>query len=334
MSDIAKEAGVSRLTVSVVLNRKKSAVRISDATRERVLSIARQMNYRHNEIATAIRRGTTNIIGVIGAFNGSYGLEMIKGIVSAADEHGLSCKLRIGNGSGVRPSDVNACLEYCVRGIICRAGSTAELSNIRVELEREKIPMVLLDSSTPDKWCSRVNSDDFNGGFQAARYLANNGFERILYAMHRASLESSFARWRYDGFTAGLGRKLKKQEVIYYKSTQNMDEEENRAVAAHIRRRKPDVIFCDNDYIALKTMSVLHASGIRIPEEISVAGFAGLDFTALTYPALTTVAQPFFEMGRVAVEELRFLIDGGSPRARLLETTLIKRQSVKERSGK
>ena len=330
MSDIARAAGVSRLTVSAVLNDRRGAVRISDSTRERVIAVARQMNYRHNALASAVRKGRTNIIGILGCFEGNYGLEMINGLVDAAEETGFSCKFRFtGKRSGILENLIS-CLEYRACGIICRSGDAQVLTVLRNELEREGIPLVLLDSCASADWCSRVNSDDFAGGRNAAGFLLNHSGSRILYAAYCDSDGIPYAKWRKDGFESALGRPLRSSEMLVFQNRGDIDDQENSGIAARIRAFQPSAIFCDSDYIALKILAILGELRLSVPDDVSVMGFGGFDFSPLAAPPLTTVQQPFAEMGRNAVLELKRLLDGGAVRDVFLDTKLVIRKSAKK----
>ena len=336
MKDIAIAASVSRSTVSLVLNGCTSSVGICDETSRKVLETAERLGYRRNEIARAIKTGKTNVIGIIGGFSGSYSLDIITGIAEACTDNGYFMKLLPIN----KPDDlgpvVRQCVEHRVAGIICRSIREYALDTLRTELEAMHTPIVLVDSSLHHEWCSRVVSDDFNGEKLVVDHLYELGHRKIAH--FTGNLNDGFARIRYDGFCSAI--KTHELELLNNPvEVDDLSEEISEVMVSRIeqilREYQPTAVCCGSDPLAMTVLKIATEAGIKIPQELSIVGFAGLDYTQWTIPALTTVRQPFAEMGKTAAGVLLSEIKQKTPiREVKLPVELVTRQSTARRSSK
>ncbi|MCP3968296.1 MAG: LacI family transcriptional regulator [Lentisphaerae bacterium] len=304
MKDIAREAGVSQPTVSVVLNDKASTVRIGEETRRKILETAERLGYRRNEVARSIRTGKTSVIAVIGNLDGSYCMETIKGISDAADERGYSIKIKSVTTVEETLRAARNCISYRVAGIVCRNMSEEQLQVLNKELGENKIPIVLLDSCFPVEKCSRVVSDDADGIRQIVEYLGGLGHRNILHVTN--SLQNSYANTRCRVFVDemrrhGLSSQIEDACII---SMKDDFDESCGEMLKRIAAERPTAVFCVNDMAALKVILAVNKLGLKVPDDISVVGYAGLNYTAYTVPPLTTVLQPFQDMGRTAFNRL------------------------------
>ena len=329
MKDIAREAGVTQQAVSRVLSGNSSTVRIGAETRKRVMETAERMGYRRNEIARAIKNGKTNVIGVIGGFCGSYSLDIITGIAEACTANGYFMKLLPVNVHDDLGPLARQCVEHRVAGIICRSLREQALDSLRTELDDMHTPIVLVDSSRHHDWCSRVVSDDFNGEKLAVEHLYELGHRKIAH--FTSTLNAGFARIRYEGFCSAIkthGLKLLDNPVEVDDLYEEISEELSARVMRILRKYRPTAVCCGSDPFAMKVLKIAAEAGIKIPQELSVVGFAGLDYTRWTIPALTTVKQPFAEMGKTAAEILFSEIKHKTPIRELkLPVELVTRQS-------
>ena len=330
MKDIAREAGVTQQAVSRVLSGNSSTVRIGAETRKRVMETAERMGYRRNEIARAIKNGKTNVIGVIGGFCGSYSLDIITGIAEACTANGYFMKLLPVNVHDDLGPLARQCVEHRVAGIICRSLREQALDSLRTELDDMHTPIVLVDSSRHHDWCSRVISDDFNGEKLAVDHIYELGHRKIAH--FTGNLNDGFARIRYDGFCSAI--KTHKLELLdnpveIDEGYEDISEDMVAQIKRILRKYQPTAVCCGSDPLAMKVLNIATATGIKIPQELSVVGFAGLDYTHWTTPALTTVRQPFVEMGKTAAEILFSEIKHKTPiREVKLPVKLITRQST------
>ena len=308
MQDIADEAGVSKGTVSYVLNGKQEKARINQETCSKVIAIAEKLGYRRNAIAQSMKTGKTNVIGVIGGLYSGYCMEIIKGINDVASKNNYMIKLlpiELLDDQNVM-NVARQCVEQRLAGVICRSIPENGLKILHNELKPNNISMVLVDSSFHHNWCSRVICDDFEGAKMATEYLISQGHRRIGHITN--SLTRGFAKIRYDGYIEAIKsindfvdheNILEVSDDVY--SISNVFRNE---VSNYIRKFQPSAIFCGSDMIAMKTMNIISELELHITRDISIIGYGGLDFSALANPALTTVAQDFSGMGRKAAEVL------------------------------
>ena len=330
MKDIAREVGVTQQAVSVALSGSFSTTCISKKNRQKVLEAAERMGYRRNEIARAIKNGKTNVIGVIGGFTGSYSLDIILGIAGACTANGYFMKLLPINGPEELGQVARQCVEHRVAGVICRSVQERALDTLHAELNDMHTPIVLVDSSLHHDWCSRVVSDDFNGEKLAVEHLYELGHRKIAH--FTSTLNAGFARMRYDGFCSSImAHKLEllDNSVEVDDGYEDIPEDMVARIKRILRKYQPTAVCCGSDPLAMKVLNIATATGIKIPQELSVVGFAGLDYTHWTTPALTTVRQPFVEMGKTAAEILFSEIKHKTPiREVKLPVKLITRQST------
>ncbi len=329
MKDIAREAGVSQPTVSLVLNGRATTIRIADKTKQKILKTAERMGYRRNEIARAIKTGKTNVIGVIGGFSGSYSMDILTGIANSCTRSGYFMKLL----PVIKPGDLNEIIQQCighrVAGVICRSIEGDTLNALRSELEAVGIPIVLVDARSHHDWCSRISSDDFNGMKEAVSYLYRLGHRKIAHIA--SSLDSEFSRIRAEGYLSAM-RELgldSENNICETQGYLTLSNKERAIIIAFFNAHKPTAVVCGSDPVAMQVLMVCHETGIKVPDDLSVIGFAGLDYTFFSSPPLTTISQPFIEMGEKAFDLLLHHIKGGSKVSDVeLATSLVVRSST------
>lgn len=305
MQNIADKAGVSKGTVSYVLNGKHKKARINQETCAKVIAIAESLGYRRNAIAQSMKTGKTNVIGFIGGLYSSYCMDIIKGINDVASMNNYMIKLLPADTIEETKNVARQCVEQCLAGVICRSLPEEGLNILRKELKANNIPIVLVDSSFSHKWCSRVISDDFEGAKTATEYLLKLGHRKIGFVTN--VLSRGFAKIRYDGFVQAMKNadfELNKNDICILDYDDEISAEERSIAIEFLEKQKPSAIFCASDPLAMKIINVLYSLNTKVPDDISVIGFAGVKYTAFSSPALTTVKQPFIEMGQRASEIL------------------------------
>lgn len=332
MKDIAEKAGVSRPTVSAVLNGKETTIRISEATKGRIVSIAAEMGYLPNENARAIKNGHTNIIGVIGKFHGSYATEMLRGIAKEIDLCGFSIKLVMPENLAELRRALQKCIEQRVCGVICYASDRESARILKSESDRYSLPVVLLDSDGEFEWCSRITSDDGEGAFQAVSYLLGEGHRNIVFATRLQHREYAYSLHREAGYRKAFeaaGLHPDSGSVMYLDSAGGADDLKTEPLLEKIRNNSVSAIFCASDTIAMLLIVTLSRAGLRVPGDVSIIGFGDLEYAAYSNPPLTTVAQPFLKMGAEAVKQLLKRISKAADRKKIsLPTRLIVREST------
>ncbi len=335
MKDIAMETGVSQPTVSLVINGCSSAVRIGDKTRLRVLEAAERLGYRRNEIARSIKTGKTNVIGVIGSFTGTYSLDIITGIAEACTGKGYFMKLLPLNSPDDLGLAARQCVEHRVAGVICRALRGHTLDKLRTELAAMHIPIVLVDSSLHHDWCSRVVSDDFTGIKEGIAYLLKQGHRKIAHVT--SPLHLDYSQIRADGYLAAMreaGLLESGDMICEINDRLEFSDIDKGKVTGFLKKVKPSAVVCGSDPVAMKVLMLCREIKMDVPKDLSVIGFAGLDYTNFSSPPLTTIEQPFHEMGAKAFELLLQHIKGKRKFYDLkLKTCLVIRDSTGSVAG-
>ena len=334
MSDIAAQAGVSATTVSFVLSGRHSEARISEATRQKVLAAAEESGYRANHQARATRTGKTRMIGIIG---GALGTEqvgrMMAGALAEIEAHDYTLKLL-----PLYPGDCAQTVQQVVRrgselrlaGVIALHLPPDAIEQLRVESETYQYPVVLLDTRALHDDLPQIVSDDAGGVSAAVEHLCELGHRRI--AMISGAPISTLVSPREAAFGAAM--KLRQLDVPddFVEHGDFLDYELSVQAARRLlnrpARERPTALFCAGDFIALSALQVAAAYGLRVPDELSVIGFADLAMAKFATPPLTTVRQNFDALGQGAARRLlqkcKEFGEGNSP-LELMPTQLIVR---------
>lgn len=332
MQDIAKAANVSRSTVSFVLNDKHlKNGDISPDTRKRVMDVATKLGYRRNELALSVKTGKSNVIAVLGYYQDGFSMEIINGITETAVENNYLTKiLKVSYHDDISAA-VEKCAAHRVAGLICRSISQEQVNTLKKLVTPYQLPVVLVDSCYQNDWCSTVTSNDFDGAKQGVEFIIKNGHKRIFHITDE--LEYGFAQFRYNGYLAAMNEaKLDiPDELLIIDHHEENFEVGLAKITGFIKKHKPEAIFCGSDYIAMKVLIAATELGLKIPKDISVMGFADLQFARLANPPLTTVRQFPVELGRKAFDMLnRHLANPKlKPQKVTIETDIIVRKSVK-----
>ncbi len=307
MKTVAEAAGVSRATVSYVLNGRhhEKGLNINPETVAKIERIAAELGYRRNEIARSVRTGMTNVFGFIGIMEASYTMEIINGVATSCAVSNYLLKFFPLDEQTAIENIAKQCIEQRLSGVICRSLTEHQLDFLHQELQNFDMPIVLVDNSFSHNWCSRVISDDIAGAQLAVEYLLKLGHHRIANISN--SLENAFSAMRNTGYhralaNAGIAKNDKLTCIVPQKS--KLMESFITTIQQLLTKQQPTAIFCNSDPIAMKVIQVVTSMGLKIPEDISVIGYAGLIYTQLSTPPLTTVKQPFINMGKKAAEVL------------------------------
>jgi DNA-binding LacI/PurR family transcriptional regulator len=335
MSDIAKQAGVSRATASLVLNGRDADARISASTRQRVLAVAEQMGYRRNELARAVVTGRNFVLGLVERQGGlEQKARIVGGALQAAEARGYQIKVWSYPDPEKMAELSKRCVEQRLAGlmVIRPAYSTDE---IHKELLRYQMPMVLVDDGLAEPWAINIGSDDRQGVRQAMEHLIGLGHRRIACITGTPVDSLSTVREQsYREIMAQHGFPVPDGDVSYNGWSLDATEEcVTRLFSGGLPR--PTALFvATGDPHAGVALRTLRALGLRVPTDVSVVGYADLTLAQIVDPPLTTVSQPFADMGSVAVEVLLSLIAGdplpmtGGVAGRLLPTQLVVRKST------
>jgi LacI family transcriptional regulator len=325
LKDIAKASGVDVSTVSRSLN---GAYGIHKDTRERVLAIAAELNYRPNRVARGLATGRSHTLGlVVSDIRNPFFADVARGAEDAAFAAG--CDLVLCN-SDLDPQKqmhyIQLMLDKRVDGVLMN--SVGALDRAQQEfLSSTGIPVVLLNRPRSTSNFSTVTSDNAEGGFLAGNYLAELGHKRILHLS--GPREDGNLRERARGFLRAMaGRPGVAPAVLH--GSHNFDGGYAMMRAALDKEPRVTAVFAGNDILAFGAVRAIIEAGLKVPDDISIIGFDNVELAAVIHPPLTTIHQPKYEMGRAAVEILLKAAEQKQtplPEHRILGVQLIERQS-------
>lgn len=307
LSDVGRAAGVSAMAASAVLNGARTSSRISEETRAKILAAADRLNYRPNAAARALANRRMHTIGVVGNFVSTeinqYFLEVFNGIVQGAATHSQNTTVFPISSWQEDAARLPSFCDGRIDGLVLLA---PVLSRQAGEALPRHVPFVSLHGNTPLPNVTNVESDEETGAYELVRHLTTLGHRRILHYAGPPGVLGAERRLRgYRRALRDAGLKVDENLIISGDFTQ----ESARSVLRHWLRRHrhepmPQAIFCVNDGAAMGCLEVLSEVGIRVPTDVSVAGFDDTLAARTTVPQLTTVRQPLRAMGERAVEIL------------------------------
>ena len=320
--DVAKLAGVSPSTVSRVMN---NTARVDEEKRKRVLDAIEETGFQPNELARALFKQSSKIIGVIvSSIVNPFFSEMVSAIEEEAFELGYRILICDSNGNVEKEKmNIHMLNQMKADGLIMMAQSEMTSQIIK----DCQMPVVVLDRRlSGDNVIASVYSDHYSGGKMAARYLLDCGCKSLVCV--RGPQNASSGKDRYSGYR-DLCKEMGIEEQVIdgdYSYDESLD-------SAHVILEKyPDVdgIFACNDMSAFAICKVLQEKGYKVPEDIQVIGYDNIMFSRLFAPEITTIHQPIDEMGRLAVQIIVRHINGENyEKNNNFEVELIKRQSTK-----
>ena len=340
MSDIASHAGVSPTTVSFVLNERHETLRISEKTRLKVLQAAEELGYRSNGLARAMRTGNTKMLGVLGGHTAEEQVgRMLAGALEAADAQGYTLKLLRLHAFGSAQQVIRRISELRLMGMLALHLPDAVLGELHVEAREYHTPLVLMDARCDNPEITQVVSDDEGGIAAGVDHLAKLGHSKIAFIGDSKSTLGSARKAAFCAAMARHGLEMPPsaiQEGSF--SVRDLSLDAARALLSLAPTLRPTAVVCSGDLIALAALQVAQELQLRVPLDVSVIGFANLTASEYATPQLTTIEQPFFEMGRTAVDLLLNSIGGdtGKPEdscsgVKVLPTRLIERSSTAPR---
>jgi LacI family transcriptional regulator len=328
--DVAKLAHVSRTTVSFILN-NVPGVSFSAATRKRVLDAARKLNYSPNVAGKKLVSGRSFTIGLVlcqspeQIFTDAFLPQVILGVEQAAMQQGFHVLLK-----PVDPQDTGGyarlITENHVDGILL-SGPLQDDSAL-MSLHEQRVPIMLM-GQLPDTNIPFVDIDATAGAELAVSHLIERG-HRHIGMITNAPLNYTSAQQRRSGFLQALRKAKLSTKKPLIKEGNYTPASGYAAMKALLRLEQPlTAVFVASDVVAMGAMLAIKEAGLRIPQDIAIAGFDDIPLAEYYDPPLTTIHLPAFGLGWAGGERLIRMIQGeglNNP-ALLLESKLVTRQS-------
>lgn len=300
---LAEHIGLSRTTISMILNDVPEAKRFPEKTRERVVESAKKLGYRPNYLARALWSRRTYLIGVIAPdFGNGYEAALLSGFERRLLDTGYRSLLSTHLWS-------SSLLQRQVE-TLCDRGAEGLLLINSTPNQAPGIPAVTFCSDRLPIWSTRVSIDNAFGVREAIKHLADLGHREIAFIKGPEWSGDTEDRWNAVLATCkALGIRLDPKLTVQLKLLKPFGTrhgEEGRIAARELLGRdKPfTALLAFNDVSALSAASALREAGYNVPEDISIVGFDDIEFAGIAFPPLTTIRQPLHEMGAAAAELL------------------------------
>ncbi len=338
--DIAKIAEVSVATVSRVLS--DSDYPVSTKLREKVLKVAKEMDYIPNMLGKQLKTNQNNMIGVIiPTITNPFYPSVVLGIEELARENEfyvlLSNSIQDPNLEDIY---LEAIFERQIRGLVI--SSISSNTKLLQSLVEKGLKVVVIDQKVDLKGVTQVVFDFRKGGYMATKHLLEKGHRKISYIsapLNRYSRNNIYLGYKdaLEEYGIPLNQdyiRISEQELSLQDISYEFENGKKLTKPLLKLSDPPTAIFACNDMTALGSMNEILSHGISIPEEMSIVGFDNIDFSQMSQPALTTIIQPNYEMGRLACQLLLDMLNrenndpDNNSKEVVLEPQLIERGSV------
>ncbi|MBC6992306.1 MULTISPECIES: LacI family DNA-binding transcriptional regulator [Hymenobacter] len=326
---MAKELGISISTVSRALSNHPS---ISDGTKKRVWQMAEQVNYQPNHLAAALRKGRSNLLGVmVPHIDGHFFSSVMHGIEKVASKAGFNVMICQSNEDvASERKNIETLMNAQVEGILVSLSRTTHDFKHFEKVRKREIPLVFFDRMLDGLNVSAVIIDDYQGAYQIMKHLLEQGNTRIAHFAGPQHL--NIYKNRHQGYLDALRAYgiPYDENLVYYCDMKLEDGVEGMEKLLKLPVR-PDAVFSSSDFSVVGAMQVLKSHQLRVPHDVALAGFSNETFTSLTEPRLTSVDQHCEQMGQTAVRLFLEMLDDHSgrfsPRRIVLQPEILIRES-------
>lgn len=327
LRDVAQRAGVSPMTVSNVVNGRRGA---SADTRRRVERAIAALGYERDARAHALRVGTSPALGLVLEDDSRLALYdpvhagLLTGLVEAARHAGRTVTVLVAS-----PATLEAQVQAIVRGrgvaglLLSLQAAPDRHAALLGRLAEQRVPTVVFELDPGVPGIDAARSDNEGGGRRLAEHLTALGHRRVGIITGRVSWPGG--ERRLAGFRAGLDPAA---EVATRTIAEWSAEAARVAALGLLREARPTAVLAANDLLAVGVLQAAAELGLRVPDDVSVAGFDDLDVARLVRPALTTVRVDVVGIGEWAAGALEARLRGETPEPRAFATTLVPREST------
>lgn len=314
IQDIARLAGVSKATVSRVLNRNPS---VSPETSARVMRVVQEHDFVPNVTATGLAGGKTRLVGVLAPPLTWAGVpEMLRGVAEYIEDTSYEIVLYSisfeRNHSDVLDRILSMRMVSSLLAIL-----PGELSRHLTDHFHQGLPLVMIDDQEKPANIPWVGIDNITSAYEATRHLLELGHRRIAYIQGPQHYYCAIER--YHGYVQALrDAGITPDPTLVFQGRFDTPSGRECAAALFTRDRStwPSAIFASNDQMAYGVLEVAQEQGIQVPEEVALVGFDDNILSAHMRPPLTTIRQPFSQIGHKAIELLLTMIDPNHRTAR------------------
>ncbi|NMC11438.1 MAG: LacI family transcriptional regulator [Chloroflexi bacterium] len=328
LEDIAKQAGVSRSTVSRVVNDHPN---VREEVRKRVKEVIRLTGYQPHAAARTLASQRSWMLGLVlprsvsSFFADPYFPRLTQGIAQTCNQYNYTLGLfLISTKEDEETIFPRVSRKGLLDGILLQSDQLGD--QLTEQVIQSHIPLVIIGRPFYNKDVSYIDVDNINGAFTAVSHLIRLGYQRIATITGVPTRTVSIDR--KEGYIKALserGRNIDESLIVEGDFTEAGGYYAMQKLMPH----KPDAVFAASDIMAIGAMRAVREAGLRVPEDIAFVGFDDLPLATLPEPRLTTIRQPVYQFGVKAVEILLDLIENGiePPRRIIMDTELIIRNS-------
>ncbi len=300
IKDIANVLNISAAAVSKALHNDP---RISEKTKKAVKQVAQNLNYQPNHLASALRRGKSNLVGVIvPKTNSNFFSATIHNIEEVLNKKGYNIIITQSNESYKKECDnIDTLLFTQVDGIIASmANETVNLDHFE-KIKAAGIPLITFDRGENDLNVDYIGIDDYDSSHRIVDHLVEQGCKKIAHI-------GGFKHTRiYNNRIRGYEDALKKHNLLFNKnmlleSSLTIEDGRKKMLQLLQLKDRPDAVYAASDYAALGALQILNENNISIPDEIALVGFGNEPFTDMVSPKISSVNQHSYQIGRIAAE--------------------------------
>ena len=322
IKDIAKEAGVSISTVSYALNNDS---KVSEKTKQKILEVAEQLNYRPSGIARYLKKQNMQTIGIfLNDLGGPFYSELINGVQEVVSSNGydlIACSTYGGSQSAAN----RFLREKFLDGAIINAPSIP--NEIILSVACQEFPVVVLDRRLDGEFIYSVLIDNTQGAFDAVSHLVEKGYKKIGYVSGPSNSFDNMERFK------GYRRALEQFGLVFEPkwNIQGRFTEKGGYQAIKMLMNNgelPEAIFSANDEMAVGIIQGLKEAGLKVPDDLAIVGFDDIEIASYTQPKLTTIRHPNYDWGALAAHTVfQAFQDISMQKTIVLPTDLVVRES-------
>ena len=300
IKDVAKLAGVSTATVSMVVNKK--ADRITQKTKNDVLEAIEKLGYKPNYIARSLVSSQSFTIGlIVPEITNPFFAELARNLENHLHQAGyITFLCNSGEDLSLESRYIDELIRRSIDGLII-CGLTKESKEKLSQLKKQSIPYLILDNRRVQSNFSII-INDIDGGRLIADHFLSLGHDTCAFIGDISGYRNIYRR--YEGFSDILFTAQK--EIILFET--ELTKNGGQSIAKKVFDSKATAVFCSNDLIAVGIYEQAHVHGISFPEDLSIAGFDDISFAEILSPKLTTIKQPLEKISEIAVTNLLKMI--------------------------
>lgn len=331
IKDIANVLNISPAAVSKALNNDS---RISEKRKVEVRQVAKNLNYQPNHIASALRKGKSNLVGVIvPRTNSNFFSSVLENIEDVLNKAGYNIIITQSNESYDKECrNIDALLYTQVDGIIASmANETVDLSHYE-KIKTQGIPLILFDRGENNLNVDYVGINDYDSSHMIVNHLISKGCKRIAHigGYRRTRIFNNRIRGYIDAIKIN---NLPVDDELLIESALTLEDGREKMKQLLLLKNRPDAVYVASDYAALGALQILKEHDIDVPEDMCLVGFGNEPFTSLVTPSITSVNQHSAQIGKSAAETFLHLVKKEELNQTLdkiiLNAELIERESSK-----